>query len=68
MAGGSGSGDVGEEVREEDERIYFISTDLGSCTVDDEEDLGDGSGNNKAGLSPRRDTHPYNLQVLATDY
>jgi hypothetical protein len=54
------------------ERIYFISTNLGSGTIegekDTEEDYGDGSSSIKTGPSPRGDTDPGNLQVLATNY
>jgi hypothetical protein len=62
MVGGCGSEDDGEEIREEEEHIYFITTNLG---VDDigskeeaEEDHGDNYSDGKTGL-----THPGNLQL-----
>ena len=54
------------------EQTYVISTYFGSDAVNDdedaEEDHGDGGSDIKTGLSPRGDTHPGNLQVLATNY
>ena len=64
MAGGSGSGDVGEEIREEDERIYFISTDLVVDDVSGEEDHSYGDDDGKTGLSSEGDTHPGTLTTL----
>jgi hypothetical protein len=64
MAGGSGNGDVGEEIREEDEQIYFISTDLVVNDAGGEEDHGYGNDDGKTGLSPQGDTHLGSLTTL----
>lgn len=68
MVGGGGVGGGGEEIRIEEDRVYFISTDLGNDVVgaeeDGEEDHGDGEGddswNSKIGLSLKGGTIPGN--------
>jgi len=68
MAGGGESGDDGEEIREEEERIYFISTDLVVGDVGGEEDHDDGDNDGKIGFSLQGDTHPgtINYSLLST--
>jgi hypothetical protein len=65
-SGGSGShqwrvGVEVEEIHEDEEQIYFISSDLVVDDVGGEENHGDDTGDNKIGLSLQGDTHPGTL-------
>jgi hypothetical protein len=55
MAGGGGVRDGEGEIRIAEDRVYFLSTDLGGDIVRAKEDHGDGDGGciSKTGLSPR---------------
>ena len=55
MAGGGGVGDGEEEKRIVEDRVYFISTNLGGDVVGAEEDGEEDHENDGAAASPRQD-------------